>query len=497
MLTQFILEIDWTNDGTWVTETDRLLEARLQTGFSPEISAPFQFTAAPGRLALTLDNSTRRYSPENALSPLYGNLLPRRPVRLTAQYKTDQWVIFRGFLEAIQPAESGRAILLATDALTLLDEARVSLPLQTDQRADELIAMLVAAVYTPPDTDYHAGSERFEVAADHWNADHTSALEAIRECAASEFGRFFIQRDGTAVFLDRNWFFAPPDPILTLDDDPILVETTQDTTQIFNIINVVAHPRDFVGDVSVLARLNHHLIIPPIGASGPGVRRVRLRFRDAATGQFIGGRELVALEPFTDYRINEQPDDSGVDYTDSSYVSVAVVETHATHIVVEFSNSALGRLFVNLLQVRGRPITSYDPLTVTEQDTASQAMYQKRTLTQNLPLPTDSTLPEALAVYLLDRYHAPFVRPLRLTVSNFDEVDGESPFAPALLDTIRVSDAESGLDGALCWVVGQTAHITPRAFTVSHLLERADDRVYFLLDVTGHAELGTTTRLAV
>ncbi len=495
MATEFALEIDWTNDETWVDETDWLIECRLRTGM--ENSAPFAFTAAPGRLSLLLDNHTRRFSPENTDSPLYENLLPRRPVRLTA----NSWVIFRGFLESIQP-EAGmdstrRVTLTAIDAITLLEEARISLPPQTDKRADELIETLVNTVYTPPDTDYHAGSETFEIAADRWNADHTTALEAIRECAASEFGRFFIQRDGVPTFLDRGSFFTPPDPIMTLDDHPITMEVTQDTAQIFNIINVIAHPRDFVDDADVLARLNHRLIIPPIGADGPGVRRIRLRFRDVATGQFIGGRELVDLEPFTDYRLNEQPDDSGVDYTDSPYVMVEVVETHATHIVVEFSNSALGRLFVNLLQVRGCPITSYDPLTITEESTDSQSAYQKRTLTLELPLPTNSTLPESLAVYLLDRYCAPFMRPLRLTINNVDELDGINPFAPNLMATVRVSDAQSGLDGVLCWIIGQEAHITPRGFTLTYILERADDRLYFLLDTVGCAELDTYTRLAV
>jgi hypothetical protein len=247
----------------------------------------------------------------------------------------------------------------------------------------------------------------------------------------------------------------------------------------------------------VLARLNHRLIIPPINAGGPGKRRIRLRFRDAATGQFIGGRDLISLVPFTDYRLNEQPDDTGVDYTTSSYVGVNVVEVHATHIVVEFTNNALGRLFVNLLQVRGKPITAYDPLTVTEQDTASITAYQKRTLTQELPLPADSTLPEALAVYLLDRYRAPFLRPLRVTVENVQTLDGISPFAPKLLDTVRVSDVQTGLNNALCWVIGQEARITPRGFTITHVLERADDRLYFLLDVVNRAELDSHTRLAV
>lgn len=499
MPTSFLFEFNWSGDGTtWIDESANVFGAKIAAGMPPGFP---ESVAQIGTCILTLDNASQRYSPDYASGALFGSLLPRRQMRVRATDGVSTWPIFRGFIERIAP-EAGafsrrRVVIECVDGIALLAHQRVSLPLQTNQRADQIIAALVSATYTPPATNYHAGTDAFSIAADGWLADQTTALKAIRQCAESEFGRFFIQTDGTPTFFDRRYFFVPVSPPLTLNANPFALIVRRDAEQVYNVIKVIAHPRATVGTLSVLAQANGALHIPPVGPSGPGTRTVTLHFRDA-TGNIIGATGVITpLVPNTDYTINEKADGSLGDYTTSPYFAIATPDVRASEITLTLQNSALGPLFATKLQVRGQPVTTYDPVTQTREDAASQAAYQKRTLTHDLPLSADVVLAEALAAYLLDRYKAPFTRIESVTIRNEPVINGTNVFSLKLFDVISLSDAQTGISNLLCWISGLRLEITPEAFTLIWLTERADDRLYWNLGITGYSELGSTTRLAV
>ena len=66
----------------WVDITDYWMrEATVSRGRQSELA---QFS--PGRLSVTLNNSDRRFDPNHSTGPYYGNLRPRRPIRLSAVY---------------------------------------------------------------------------------------------------------------------------------------------------------------------------------------------------------------------------------------------------------------------------------------------------------------------------------------------------------------------------------------------------------------------------
>ncbi len=500
MPTSFRFEVNWSGDGvTFSDESANVLQAQVKLG----MGAGFLSAVADvGTCALTLDNATMRYSPDNAAGALYGQLVPRRQLRVRATDGLTTWTIFRGFIERIAP-EAGvygrrRVLIEGVDAIALLKFQRISLPLQQNQRADQLIATIVSATYTPPATNYRPGNDTFDVAADQWNAEHTAALSAIQQCAESEFGRFFIQRDGTPTFYDRRWAFAPLTPALTLNASPITLAVRRDADQVYNSVKVIAHPRATLSLIGVLAQANSALRIPPIGPSGAGVRDVTLRFRDASTGQFVGGTGLIVpLVPYVDYAINEKPDGSLADYTASPYFALSVTAALATEIKLRLQNSALGALYATKLQVRGQAIIAYDPLIFSREDTGSQAAYQKRALTHDLTLSADADLAESLATYLLDRYSSPFTRVDSVTIQNDALINSTNVFSLNLFDLLSLTDSQTGISAMLCWIVGLRLHITPAGFTLTWLTERADDRVYWSLGVVGRGELGTNTRLAV
>src|SRR5688572_29617524 len=102
MATTFSFEFDWDNNGSWTDEAAEIRSTHIRIGMAE--GAPLTDTVAQiGTCVLTMDNSTQRFSPDNASGALYGKLLPRRPVRVRATDGVTTWALFRGYIDRIEP----------------------------------------------------------------------------------------------------------------------------------------------------------------------------------------------------------------------------------------------------------------------------------------------------------------------------------------------------------------------------------------------------------
>lgn len=54
-----------------------------------------------GTMTVELENSTRRFDPTYASSPLFGNLVPRRKCRLSLTYNAVTYRIFTGYIDGL------------------------------------------------------------------------------------------------------------------------------------------------------------------------------------------------------------------------------------------------------------------------------------------------------------------------------------------------------------------------------------------------------------
>lgn len=99
MTTTWIIEIDWNRDGTYDDVTSRAIAVDWFLGFRQ----PYQDSADNSRLNLVLDNSDKRFSPENPASPLAGDLAPFRPVRIQSDDGVTVRTHWVGWVESIQP----------------------------------------------------------------------------------------------------------------------------------------------------------------------------------------------------------------------------------------------------------------------------------------------------------------------------------------------------------------------------------------------------------
>jgi hypothetical protein len=126
-----IVEIAFT-DGpyvqspTWTDVTSYVRGMEISRGTPDDWSM-----VADGSATVTLSNRDRRFDPFNASGPYYGNLLPRRQIRIRATYSGTTYDVFRGFIAGWPPewTDAGydsTVTLSCFDSLQLLGSA--SLP---------------------------------------------------------------------------------------------------------------------------------------------------------------------------------------------------------------------------------------------------------------------------------------------------------------------------------------------------------------------------------
>jgi len=134
------VEVAYVNDPTdtswtWEDITPWVKKITTRVGRDRELD-DFE----PGRATLVLDNTDRRFDPEHATGPYYGDLLPSKRVRIRATHKTVTYTLFHGFVDDWPQDYSGawesEVVVPCTDAFGQL--ARVTLP--TSVYAAEVMA---------------------------------------------------------------------------------------------------------------------------------------------------------------------------------------------------------------------------------------------------------------------------------------------------------------------------------------------------------------------
>lgn len=150
----FRLFVDLDADGSFTTPGDDLsayvksIEVRIG-------SEAARAVAEPGRCTITLNNTSRYFSPDNVSSPFYGRLLPRRGVKVEAVYdESNVFPRFVGFIQRITPDAGDRlrreCVIECVDMLGLLDSMPVKLPLLDALTGDVITRHIVNAALRAP-----------------------------------------------------------------------------------------------------------------------------------------------------------------------------------------------------------------------------------------------------------------------------------------------------------------------------------------------------------
>lgn len=201
--------IDWAGDGSFATTGDVITPDVLSDGIRSEYgrdqARQLSPSAVVGTMSLSVNNADRVYSPDNASSPLAGNLDPARPAIWYATYNGTTYPIFSGRIDdyTLNADRDNRSVDFSfLDGLSLLNGLSITTPLyQSIRTGDAVNALLDAVGWTGPrDIDYGASFLPW------WWLEGTDALGALQDLIRSEGPPAIAYQapDGTFTFRDRH-----------------------------------------------------------------------------------------------------------------------------------------------------------------------------------------------------------------------------------------------------------------------------------------------------
>ena len=156
-----VVEIAFT-DGPYVVSPTWTDVTAYVRGMDISRGIPDDWTLqADGSATVTLSNRDRRFDPFNTTGPYYGNLLPRRQIRIRATHGGTTYDVFRGFIAGWPPewtdaGTDSTVTLFCFDALQLLGSS--SLP--ADWSRDYILSLSPRHYYPcdEPLTSFTAGT---------------------------------------------------------------------------------------------------------------------------------------------------------------------------------------------------------------------------------------------------------------------------------------------------------------------------------------------------
>ena len=204
--------VEYTLGGSAFTDiTSSLIDLSIARGKQRDLD---RFSS--GALSITLNNETRLFDPLYLAGSLYGQIKPRRAVRVT----TDGIRQFTGVIDdwnfSYDPGGISKAQIVATDDFTLLARQTYAATSSAQKSGARITAVLDSAgVLWPSDRrDISTGISELEAETFSGNA-----LEYLQKVETSEQGALFIAKDGDLTFLDRSAATPTSSSLVTFADD--------------------------------------------------------------------------------------------------------------------------------------------------------------------------------------------------------------------------------------------------------------------------------------
>ena len=165
--------------------------------------ADFLGAISSGEAVVELNNRDRAFDPTFEASPFYGNIVPKRDIRIS----TNGILQYVGVIDDwnLQYTVNGdaTAIVVASDGFVYLNNQTLPATTSTVQTSGARInAILDSPFVNWPATTRNIDTGNSVLGADVI-ADDTNALQYLQKVEQSELGRFFIAKNGYATFLDR------------------------------------------------------------------------------------------------------------------------------------------------------------------------------------------------------------------------------------------------------------------------------------------------------
>ena len=338
-----------------------------------------------GSASITLDNSSSLFSSYNTLSDIYGKILPGIWVRITMQIGAGAEVtMWQGKLDSIVPRVGDRvtvstATLQAYGSLQQASaDADIDIPMQTDITTGAAADLILdAAGYPAADRDIDTG---LSTMSRFW-ARKGRVLDLLRELEAQETGLLRETKDGKIQFESRAHRASAPHttarstygtgtlrPWNLQQEDPLLdiFNSIEAKVRTFNKSETVA--------LATICDVRNGTGGPPIPFANGKTKVIDIEFPTPSSPS-----QLLAVETWgiVTVEINTTEAGDGTDLT--NLVTMSRQELGRTLRCTFVNSSGSAGYFIRLF-VNGVAIVEGDPLTVSAEDTTSQAKFRKRAL---------------------------------------------------------------------------------------------------------------------
>jgi len=197
----------------FVDVTAYVRNVSVQRGKSRQLD---KFTA--GVTSVEFNNNLRTFDPENTASPFYGQVIPKRNIRV----KTDGSAVFYGVVDDwnLKYDISGLSTASAdcVDGFTYLAQNALSSGTATSQ----LTGARINAILDRSEVNWSSATRSIDTGSQllqaDFIADATNALEYLQLVSSSENGAIFIGADGSFIFNDSNVAAVSAGQVLFADD---------------------------------------------------------------------------------------------------------------------------------------------------------------------------------------------------------------------------------------------------------------------------------------
>ena len=177
-----------------------------------------------GITSITVDNSDRTFDPLYENGPYFGQLIPRRSVRVSA----NDLPVFEGFIDDFdiqyEPGVQSVVRIEASDALSVLANS----DLDAFTPVSQLSGARVEAVLDRPEVAWPTGLRDIDAGnslmLDNDVTEGTGTLEYLQLVTGSEFGTLFLSKDGKVTYRERN--AVPNIPDIVFSDEVVAGEYT-------------------------------------------------------------------------------------------------------------------------------------------------------------------------------------------------------------------------------------------------------------------------------
>jgi hypothetical protein len=436
MIPTYQVLIDWSGDGTYTGVGEDVSARVLDRGTSLSMrygrdQARAFAPVAGGRAQFELNNASRDYSPENTSSPLAGNVLAGRPVRIRATLSGTTYAMLQGSLDDydVLPGLEQQSIqVTCLDELARLASVRVTTDLYAGLRTGAAISVLLDAAGWDPDLrDLDPGASTLP----WWWVDGDDALGALQQLLDSEGPGSLAAVDGDGRFLFR-------------DRHHRLTRSASTTAQAtFRASGVEPCMSDLTYDHGWKEIVNSVAYAIPVRS--PSGQLTTVWSTDAVTVIADGQMVLVpvsASEPF----IQAVTPEVGVDFQLTSGTVTVTLSRTSGRTVTVFLRASGGPAVVTGLQLRAYSVATVRTAQVSAEEPTSIDRYGRRSWPSGRdPVWASVADAEAIAEVIL-AHRAERLPAVTITLKGGVRERLVQQLSRDLSDRVHIVDPETGLD---------------------------------------------------